>query len=137
MVGSRQMKAVMDRAIECDARVVFIGDGKQLQAISAGRMFKDLQAQGHVEVVKMEETLRQKTEYMKAAVHHVKQYQDGLSKTGIDDAFRLLEKENQVKQIAARGRRIQAAARKSPYPKWMWIRTALRLPAERSNGRWI
>jgi conjugative relaxase-like TrwC/TraI family protein len=113
MVGSLQMQAVMDRAIEHDARVVFIGDGKQLQAISAGRLFKDLQSRGHVEVVKMEEALRQKTDYMKAAVLQVKQFQERKNSTGVDDAFKILEGQGQVKQIAARGRRIQAAA------KWM------------------
>jgi conjugative relaxase-like TrwC/TraI family protein len=111
MVGSLQMMTVMDRAIASDARVVFIGDGKQLQAISAGRLFKDLQSRGHVEVVKMEEALRQKTDYMKAAVFKVKQYQEGKSSTGIDDAFKTLESQNLVKQIADRDRRNKAAAK--------------------------
>jgi ATP-dependent exoDNAse (exonuclease V) alpha subunit len=117
MVGSMQMKAVMDRAIKHDARVVFIGDGKQLQAISAGRLFKDLQRRSHVEVVKMEEALRQKTDYMKAAVLQVKQYQERINSTGIDDAFKILESQNLVKQIAARGRRNQAATIKSLGPE--------------------
>ncbi len=110
MVGSRQMKAVMEKALSQDAKVVFIGDGKQLQAISAGRMFKDLQHYKHVETIRMEEVLRQKTDYMKKAVNHVKQFQDGKSPAGIDEAFAELKTEKKIKTIPNRSRRIKASA---------------------------
>jgi conjugative relaxase-like TrwC/TraI family protein len=110
MIGSRQLDEVMRRAIHDDAQVAFIGDGKQLQAIGAGRMFKDLQKHGHVETVKMEEALRQKSNYMKRAVSHVKQFQEGKSSSGIDDAFQLLEEKGRVHAISRRGRRLDRAA---------------------------
>ncbi len=110
MVGSRQMAHIVKRAIKEDAVVHFIGGGKQLQAIPAGRMFKDLQSHGHVDVIRMEEALRQKTDYMKAAVQHVKMYQEGKSKTGIDEAFKILEGRGRIKEISNPDEKIEAAA---------------------------
>lgn len=45
-----------------DAKVVLIGDTKQLQAVEAGKMFSKLQENGALKPVKMSETLRQKEE---------------------------------------------------------------------------
>jgi ATP-dependent exoDNAse (exonuclease V) alpha subunit len=111
MIGSRQLEDVLKRAIHDDAQVAFLGDGKQLQAIGAGRMFKDLQKHGHVEVVKMEEVLRQQTDYMKAAVGHVKQFQEGKSSSGIDDAFHVLEEQGRVRVVYRRNDRMEKAAK--------------------------
>jgi conjugative relaxase-like TrwC/TraI family protein len=110
MVGSNQMKMIMDKAVEYDAKVIFIGDCKQLQAISAGRMFKDLQTHGFVESIKMEEALRQKTDYLKTAVINVKDFQNNTLPSGIDDTFKILENENRLSEIPDKSQRIAAAA---------------------------
>jgi hypothetical protein len=49
-----------------------VGDGKQLQAINAGKIFKDIQKSPYAEVVRMEEVLRQKTIHMRKAVKAIK-----------------------------------------------------------------
>ena len=91
MVGSQQMSKLIERAKKNEARVVFIGDTKQLQAIQAGRIFSDIQKLGTVQQVTMEKILRQKTEHMKAAVSGVKAFQEGSDEKGVDRAFALLK----------------------------------------------
>ena len=91
MVGSRQMAEVVSRAEEVDAKVVFIGDSKQLQAIQAGRVFSDIQEKGAVKTVKMEEVLRQKTPHMREAVASIKAFQEGRDPKGIEKAFSLIK----------------------------------------------
>ena len=93
MVGSKQMKQIIDRSIDKNAKVVFIGDGKQLQAISAGRMFKDLQTD---KTVFMEQVMRQETPHMKGIVDLIKDYQDGKDKGGIEKTFDYLELEEAI-----------------------------------------
>jgi len=44
MIGSRQMSALLDHAREAGAKVVLVGDARQLQAIDAGGAFKALQS---------------------------------------------------------------------------------------------
>jgi conjugative relaxase-like TrwC/TraI family protein len=99
MVGTIQMSEVVGAAKIQNAKVVFVGDGKQLQAISAGRMFKDLQENGHIETVKMEEALRQKTEPMIRTVQYIKNFQEGMDDKGIDKAFRELQKSGNIIEV--------------------------------------
>jgi len=40
MLGSLQTHSMMERAIEDNARLILLGDMKQLQAIDAGRAFR-------------------------------------------------------------------------------------------------
>ena len=46
MVGSKQMGELIRAAKDNNARIVLVGDTKQLQSIEAGRMFQKLQASG-------------------------------------------------------------------------------------------
>lgn len=66
MVDSRRLGALVDRAQQENAQVILLGDKKQLAAIGAGRLGQDLDEQGLVKTVHMDESLRQKTEYAKA-----------------------------------------------------------------------
>lgn len=43
MVGTRQMSALLDAAAKAEAKIVMVGDARQLQAISAGGAFRALQ----------------------------------------------------------------------------------------------
>jgi len=72
MIGSTHLLKVMRFALEAKAKVFFIGDSKQLQAIAAGKMFKELQQNSHIALT---ETLRQKEAVIKKAVELVKQKQ--------------------------------------------------------------
>ena len=94
MVGSRQMAEIMEKAAKNNTIVVFIGDGKQLQAISAGKLFKEIQKSNYVKTVVMDEVMRQKTSHMIEAVRSVKCFivdRDASDQDGIDQAFSYLE----------------------------------------------
>ena len=111
MVGSRQMKQLIDCAGKTNARVYFVGDCKQLQAIQAGRVFKDLQDKDFVQAIKMGEVLRQKTEHMKQAVAAIKNYQEGKGAAGIDEAFEILKKNEGINEIKNDKKRFDLVAK--------------------------
>jgi len=110
MVSSRQMAQLIDSAKETDARVVFLGDAKQLQSIQAGKMFKDLQEKGLVEKTVMDTAIRQKTEHLKEAVYHIKSYQEGRDSQGMAKAFSVL-KDSDIGVFADKSRRDQTFER--------------------------
>lgn len=91
MVGSRQMSELIKAAEKTNARVVFVGDTKQLQSIEAGRMFSKLQETG-MKTVHMKETLRQKDEDYKAIVAEI-------AEKRIDNAFQKMEQKGKVHEL--------------------------------------
>lgn len=90
MVGSLQLDQLLKKAIEQNAKVVLVGDGKQLQAITAGKMFKDLQRYGHIKPLHMKQVLRQKSDHLKKVVGYVTNYIEGDDADGIKKAFDVL-----------------------------------------------
>lgn len=68
MVGNRQMLEILDKARDLRARVVLVGDVKQLQPIEAGRAFHVLQERGFLRTVRVTDILRQKDRLLKEAV---------------------------------------------------------------------
>ncbi|MEW5832333.1 MAG: MobF family relaxase [Campylobacterota bacterium] len=72
MLGTKKMDAIMDRAEKAGARVVFVGDDKQLKAVDAGDMFGKLQEEGKMQFSVMDESLRQKTDTTKEVVQAFK-----------------------------------------------------------------
>lgn len=107
MVGSLQMDELLKRAIEQNAKVVFIGDGKQLQAITAGKMFTDLQTYGHVHTLHMKDVLRQKSDHLIKVVGHIKNYMEGNDNEGIEHAFDVLQASKAVFLIQKKAELIQ------------------------------
>lgn len=101
MVGSKRLHQLITAADKANARIVLIGDYKQLQAIEAGRIFYDLQKAGVMRTVEMKEVLRQKTQYMKNTVSSV-------SERRLDKAFSILEKNRKINQVSDRDDRISA-----------------------------
>lgn len=101
LVGSRQAHQLFKAAEREGGRVILVGDTKQLLGVAAGRMFADSQKYGVVDVTRMNEVLRQKTDDYKAVVSDI---------TGkrLDKAFERLEKGGNLHQIADRGERISA-----------------------------
>lgn len=91
-VGSRQMENIIDLAEEKKARLVFIGDKKQLQPLEAGKMFSVLQERGTLETAYMEEVVRQRPQNYKNIVVDVSQKR-------IARAFERLDKENSIHEI--------------------------------------
>ena len=43
MIGSKQMKELIEKAKETNSKIVLIGDTKQFQTLSAGGIFEQLQ----------------------------------------------------------------------------------------------
>ena len=111
MVGSRQMKQLIDCADKNNARLFFVGDCKQLQAIQAGKVFKDLQDKDFVQAIKMGEVLRQKTDHMKQAVAAIKNYQEAKSASGVDEAFDILKTNEAVIEIKNDKKRFEQVAK--------------------------
>ncbi|OPY61284.1 MAG: Multifunctional conjugation protein TraI [Syntrophorhabdaceae bacterium PtaU1.Bin034] len=101
MVGSRQMSDLIKAAEKANARLVLVGDTKQLQSIQAGKMFSKLQEIGAMKTVHMKETLRQKDEDYKAMVAEI-------AAKRIDNAFRMMEQKGKVHEIADDGDRHSA-----------------------------
>ena len=71
MVGTRQMARLMEISEQTGAKLVFVGDAKQLQPIEAGGGFKALAEKlGHVE---LKDIRRQDESWAREAVHSVAQ----------------------------------------------------------------
>jgi conjugative relaxase-like TrwC/TraI family protein len=67
MLDSKKMGAILEAAEKAGARVIVVGDTKQLKAVGAGQIFKDMQLNGMNTVV-MSQKVRQKVEEYKQAV---------------------------------------------------------------------
>ncbi len=99
MIGSLQMKKILNRANKEKAKTIFVGDAKQLRAISAGKMFSELQKIDAVNTINMGHNLRQKTSYMKQTVGLLKEYMKDKNEADLSKAFSLLEKNKSINNI--------------------------------------
>jgi len=86
---------MMDRAVIDDARLILLGDMKQLQAIDAGRAFQDAQDKGDIHVVKLSQGIRQKNAYTIKLAELTK------SKYKINDAVNLIDNNNKLYERAS------------------------------------
>jgi ATP-dependent exoDNAse (exonuclease V) alpha subunit len=100
MLGSRKMHEFLAKAQEENAKVVLIGDVKQLQAVESGKMFAELQRHG-METVRMSEVQRQKTEEYRDIVSDI-------SMKKIDKAVEKMETQGRLHEISDRQERFQA-----------------------------
>ncbi|MBI4691281.1 MAG: AAA family ATPase [Nitrospirae bacterium] len=91
-----------------DARLIMIGDTKQLQAVEAGRMFSILQETGKLKTVRMSEVQRQKDKDYKETVKDI-------SEKRIDRAFERLERKDSIHEIADRRERLDAIVKDYTY----------------------
>jgi hypothetical protein len=67
LLSMKNAHALLQRAKREHARVLLVGDTKQLSAVEAGNPFKSLQA-GGIALARLDHSLRQKTEVLKVAV---------------------------------------------------------------------
>ena len=79
MVGSRDMKRLLDHADKAKAKVVLVGDAEQLQAIDAGGAFRALTDRHGA--VKISEIRRQEQDWQKQAT---KDFGDGFTSEALD-----------------------------------------------------
>jgi conjugative relaxase-like TrwC/TraI family protein len=105
MVGSKQMSELIKASKRANARLVFVGDTKQLQSIEAGKMFQKLQETGALKTVHMKETVRQKDEDYKAIVKDV-------SEKKIDSSFEKMTAKTKIKEITNDHERLDAIVNK-------------------------
>ncbi|AFY96813.1 MobF family relaxase [Chamaesiphon minutus] len=84
--------ALLSRATKEQARVLLVGDTRQLSSVAAGNPFKSLQAAG-MATARLTVSLRQKDPNLKAAV-------DALADGAIERGFTLLEQNNNIVTIA-------------------------------------
>ena len=80
--------ALLSKAERENARVLLVGDSRQLSSVGAGNPFKSLQAAG-VATARLSVSLRQKDPNLKAAI-------DALADGAIEQGFKLLEKNNSI-----------------------------------------
>ncbi len=99
MLGSKKMHDLMTAAEKADARIVMLGDTKQLQSVEAGRMFSKLQETGDLKTVRMSEVQRQKEADYKESVKDISQKR-------IDRAFQRLENKGRINEISDRQERL-------------------------------
>jgi len=98
MLGSLQANEIFSKAKVTNSKVIICGDCKQLQAVSAGKFFKDLQ-ELKVPYVEMNQVLRQKNIHMLKTVGLIKDFQTGKKNHGIDKAFELFKKNSNLIEI--------------------------------------
>ena len=72
LLSMKDARALLTRAIVEQARVILVGDTKQLSAVEAGNPFKSLQA-GGITTAYLDETLRQQKQELKTAVQFIAQ----------------------------------------------------------------
>jgi len=71
LLGQKDANAILKAAERAGAKVVVVGDEKQLSAVNAGKPFDVAQRDGGMATAKMDEINRQKTDQLKAAVADV------------------------------------------------------------------
>ena len=102
MIGSKNMLSMIEQAEKENARMVLIGDVKQLLPIEAGRAFGDSQIHSGLNVVEMKETVRQRTDFARGVVQAVKDKQIGT-------ALEMMDREGKVYEEESFGKRVEIA----------------------------
>lgn len=101
MVGSRKMHQLIDEAEKQNARVVMVGDTRQLQAIEAGPVFDRLQKSGALRTIEMSEIQRQTEPGYRDAAQE-------LAARRTDRALDKLESQGRIREINDRDQRLHA-----------------------------
>jgi len=99
MMGSKEVKQLLDAAKQADARVIFCGDIKQLKSVEAGQIFKDMQKNG-MNTIQLTEKVRQKNEEYKMTV-------DALGKKDFETVKEKIEAQGKIKEIENRNERLE------------------------------
>ena len=99
MMGSKEVKQLLDAAKQADARVIFCGDVKQLASVEAGQIFKDMQKNG-MNTIQLTEKVRQKDEEYKKTV-------DALGKRDFETVKEKIETQGKIKEIENRNERLE------------------------------
>jgi hypothetical protein len=102
LLSMKDAHALLKRAALERARVLLVGDTRQLSAVEAGNPFKSLQA-GGITTAYLETHRRQQSKVLRSAVELVAQGQ-------VEDGIELLEQANCIKELAEAGERSERIA---------------------------
>ncbi|MEM8715702.1 MAG: AAA family ATPase, partial [Cyanobacteria bacterium P01_G01_bin.4] len=97
LLSAKDALALLKRATREQARVILVGDVRQLSAVEAGHPFRSLQQAG-MQTAHLEQSLRQRTPDLKAAV-------DAVARGEVEAGLTKLERFNRVQEIADEGDR--------------------------------
>ena len=102
MLSIDKVAALMDQAEKQNARILLVGDHRQLESVGAGRAFRQLQDRG-METVIVDKRLRQKTTELKTAVDHIMKhdYQEALTTLNDIGSIKVEEDESKAIEVAA------------------------------------
>ncbi|WP_414516647.1 MobF family relaxase [Nostoc sp. PCC 9305] len=101
LLSAKDAHALLQRATLLQARVILVGDTRQLSAVSAGNPFKSLQQAG-IKTAHLNESLRQKDPQLKLAVDLIA---DGRVEAGFEHllatgSIKTVSSESKIEQIA-------------------------------------
>jgi len=102
MLGAKDLNKMLKDAKENGSKVVLIGDTQQLQSISAGNAFKNIQEQ--VKTTEMNQTIRQQTSSEKVVADNAR------DKATVKKSFNELEEKGRLHEIKDEGKRVDAVA---------------------------
>jgi conjugative relaxase-like TrwC/TraI family protein len=102
LLSMKDARALLRRAALEQARVLLVGDTRQLSAVEAGNPFKSLQA-GGITTAYLETHRRQQSKVLRSAVELVAQGQ-------VEDGIDLLEQAHCIKELAEAGERSEHIA---------------------------
>lgn len=102
MLGSVQTLKEIEFAQRDGARIVMIGDIKQLQSLDAGRTFRDCQEKGEIDVVMLTESLRQKSVHTRMLV-------SAMADKNFERIENILSSHDMVSSVSDRNERLHLA----------------------------
>ncbi|MHC5820144.1 MAG: MobF family relaxase [Nostoc sp.] len=102
LLSAKDAHAVLQRATLLQARVILVGDTRQLSAVSAGNPFKSLQQAG-IKTVHLNESLRQKDPQLKLAVDLIAEgrIEAGFEHLLANGSIKTVSSESKIEQIAS------------------------------------
>ena len=95
LLSAKDAHALLTCAVTQNARVLLVGDAKQLSAVASGSPFRLLQQHG-IEVAHLDESRRQKESRLKAAV-------DAIAKGDLGSGFYHLEQAGSIRDVQSSG----------------------------------
>ncbi|MHC5938977.1 MobF family relaxase [Nostoc sp.] len=101
LLSAKDTHALLQRATLLQARVILVGDTRQLSAVSAGNPFKSLQQAG-IKTAHLTESLRQKDPQLKLAVDLIAdgRIEAGFERLEANGSILSVESESKIEQIA-------------------------------------
>jgi ATP-dependent exoDNAse (exonuclease V) alpha subunit len=103
MLSIQDMKRVLQKCESENAKIVLIGDTKQLQAIGAGKIFQSLQEHEKIATVHMKESKRQSESIYKESA-------DLMANKKTIEAFHKLTENNKIIEIVSKNERFDTIA---------------------------